>query len=221
MCSSHGLFHTGHDNQSHNRCVPSWSRSNTWAKTNRLPAGPVQNNDARETKAYACMQHCKPSSTWCSRPQTSWDCFRKWYNLEASSRCNHYSGDWSRLSGTLYKAVSDQWWVLGRLIMRGNRIVMPESLWKQTITLAHEGHQGMVRIKARLRGKVWWPRMDKQVEQLIKACYPCQLVGPRSKPEPVRSTTPPEGPWSDIDIDLSWNTWKPPASSNRQLLPIA
>ena len=67
--------------------------------------------------------------------------------------------------------------------MRGNKVVMPEKLWNQTIQLAHEGHQGMVRTKSRLREKVWWPNLDKQVEKLITACYPCQLVGPRPKPE--------------------------------------
>lgn len=55
--------------------------------------------------------------------------------------------------------------------------MMPENLWKQTIVLAHEGLQGMVRTKARLQEKVWWPQTDKQVEELIRACYSCQLVG--------------------------------------------
>ncbi|CAB4026424.1 Transposon Tf2-9 poly [Paramuricea clavata] len=44
--------------------------------------------------------------------------------------------------------------------------------------------------------------MDKQVEQLVKACYQCQLVRPRTKPEPIRSTKLPEGPWNDIAADL-------------------
>ena len=86
--------------------------------------------------------------------------------------------------------------------MRGNKVVMPEKLWKQTIQLAHEGHQGMVRTKSRLREKVWWPELDKQVEKLIRACYPCQLAGPRPKPEPIRSTPLPQGPWSEIAVDL-------------------
>ena len=111
-------------------------------------------------------------------------------------------GDWSRLSGTMYKALSEELWVLGQLVLRGNRIVMPEGLWKQTIALAHEGHQGMTRTKARLREKVWWPNMDKQVEQFVKACHPCQLVGPRSKTKPIRSTRLPEVPWGDIAVDL-------------------
>ena len=94
----------------------------------------------------------------------------------------------------MYKALSEELWVLGQLVLRGNRIVIPESLWKHTIVLAHEGHQGMTRTKARLREKVWWPNMDRQVEQFVKACHPCQLVGPRSKTEPIRSRTLPEVP---------------------------
>lgn len=68
--------------------------------------------------------------------------------------------------------------------------------------LAHEGHQGMVRTKARLQEKVWWPQMDKQVEDTIRACLPCQLVGPRPQPEPVRSSSLPKGPWQEISLDL-------------------
>lgn len=112
------------------------------------------------------------------------------------------SGDWSKLQGTTYKAVRDELWTMGQLVMRGNKVVMPEKLWNQTIQLAHEGHQGMVRTKSRLREKVWWPNLVKQVEKLITACYPCQLVGPRPKPEPIRSTSLPHGPWSEIAVDL-------------------
>ncbi len=47
----------------------------------------------------------------------------------------------------MYKAISDEIWVLGQIVMRGNRIIMPGSLWKQTLSLAHEGHQGIVRSR--------------------------------------------------------------------------
>ena len=104
------------------------------------------------------------------------------------------TGDWNRLSGTVYKAVQEELWVIGQVVLRGGRIVMPESQWKQTIVLAHEGDQGMVRTKARLREKVWWPGMDKQVEEVVRVCHTCQLVGPRANPEPVKSTRLPEGP---------------------------
>jgi len=68
--------------------------------------------------------------------------------------------------------------------------------------LAHECHQGMVCTKARLQEKVWWPQMDKQMEDAIRSCHPCQLVGPRARSGPVRSSSLPDGPWREISVDL-------------------
>ena len=99
-------------------------------------------------------------------------------------------------------AVKDELWIIGQIVMRGNRIILPEKLWEHTVKLAHKGHQGIVRTKSRLREKVWWPNIDKQVESFIKACYPCQLVARQPRPEPMISTQLPEGPWVDIAIDL-------------------
>ena len=47
--------------------------------------------------------------------------------------------------------------------------------------------------------------MDKQVEDFVRSCYPCQLVGPRGKPEPLRPSELPEAPWQEIRIDLLTN----------------
>ena len=112
------------------------------------------------------------------------------------------SGAWKRLTGTIYMAVKDELSIIGQIVMSGNRIILPEKLWDHTVKLANGGHQGIVRTKSRLREKVWWPNIDKLVESLIKACYPCQLVARQPRPEPVISTQLPEGPWVDIAIDL-------------------
>ena len=112
------------------------------------------------------------------------------------------SGDWGPLSGSMYHTVRNELWVQGNIVMRNDRIVIPEVLRKQVLTLAHEGHQGMTRTKARLRLKVWWPTMNSEVEEFIRACHPCQLVGSRPRPEPIRSTPLPPGPWTDLAIDL-------------------
>ena len=109
---------------------------------------------------------------------------------------------WADLEHTVFTAVRDELWVVGQVVMRGSRIVLPEKLQKQALALAHEGHQGVVRTKSRLREKAWWPRMDKEVEDFVKVCYPCQLVGTRLRPEPIRSTPLPQGPWDEIAVDL-------------------
>ena len=44
--------------------------------------------------------------------------------------------------------------------------------------------------------------MDKDVEVFVRVCYPCQLVGARPSPGPIRSTQLPQGPWDEIAIDI-------------------
>ena len=60
----------------------------------------------------------------------------------------------------------------------------------------------MVRCKQRLRSKLWWPEMDKQVEERIRCCHPCQLVGASPRPEPMKPTQLPEKPWLKLAIDV-------------------
>ena len=57
-------------------------------------------------------------------------------------------------------------------------------------------------MKARLRTKVWWPKIDSDAEQVCKSCHGCQVVGEFQVPEPMKRVKPPTGPWQDIAIDL-------------------
>ena len=174
-------------------------KDNSADALSRLPIdGDIDRGDGAEDFAYSVVVEAVPAAM---SPQSVEVASEQDPTLQLV-RAAVKTGDWVKLQGTMYKAIKDELWMLGQLVMRGNRIVMPETLWKKTLQLAHEGHQGMVRTKARLREKVWWPQMDKEVEKLIHSCHPCQLVGRRSKPEPIRSTTLPVGPWSDLAVDL-------------------
>ena len=92
--------------------------------------------------------------------------------------------------------------VIDQLVLRGTRIIIPSKLQPRTLALAHEGHLGVVGTKQNLRTKVWWPGMDKAVERHCQACQECQLVAQPDPPEPIRSTSLPDGPWQDLAVDL-------------------
>ena len=62
------------------------------------------------------------------------------------------TGNWNEVPPE-YKAVRNELTELGKLVVRGTRIVIPESLRKRTIGLAHEGHKGIIKAKARLHKK--------------------------------------------------------------------
>ena len=112
------------------------------------------------------------------------------------------SGQWDHCPNSVYKAIKDELTCFGQLILRGTRIVMPEKLRGRVLKLAHEGHQGIVKTKARLRSKVWWPGIDKDAEKHVKACHSCQLVGIPQVPEPLVRTRFPDKPWEDLACDL-------------------
>ena len=65
---------------------------------------------------------------------------------------------------------------IGQVILRGTRIVIPKVLRSRVLDLVHEGYQGIVKMKERLRSKVWWPGVDNDAERKCQECYGCQLV---------------------------------------------
>ena len=91
---------------------------------------------------------------------------------------------------------------IGKLVLRGTRIVIPKHLRTQVLKLAHEGHPGIVALKQRFRTKVWWPGIDKEVDRACKTCHGCQLVSKPSKPEPMTRTELPSAPWQHLAADL-------------------
>ena len=101
-----------------------------------------------------------------------------------------------------YMAVAGELCVIGQLVLRGTRIVIPQKLRPRTLALAHEGHLGVVGTKQNLRTKVWWPGMDRAADRHCRTCHGCQLVARPDPPEPIRSTTLPDGPWQDLAVDL-------------------
>ena len=86
--------------------------------------------------------------------------------------------------------------------MRGTRLVIPLRLRDRVLNLAHEGHQGIVKTKNRLRSKVWWPKMDADAEKLRRKCHGCQVTGEPSKPELQSRVVPPSGPRQDCAVNL-------------------
>ena len=115
------------------------------------------------------------------------------------------TGNWGEVDSDIrrkYQAIQNELSTIGYLVLRGTRILVPEVHRSQVIKLAHEGHQGIVKTKQRLREKVWWPGIDKEAERICRSCHACQVVGQASQPEPMKRALLPNGPWQQVAIDL-------------------
>ena len=94
--------------------------------------------------------------------------------------------------------VNDQ----ANIILRGNRIVIPKTLRERAISIAHEGHQGLVKTKKLLREKVWFPKIDDEIKRRIEQCAPCQPNSCGSRPDPLQMSPLPPEAWHTLHMDF-------------------
>ncbi|XP_018493986.1 uncharacterized protein K02A2.6-like [Galendromus occidentalis] len=104
-----------------------------------------------------------------------------------------------------YQAIHADLTVVDGVILKADRITLPESLRLRAFRLAHDdAHPGIVRTKHRLRARYWWPSMDRFIEEAIRSCKLCsehdKTVVPNSAP--ITPTDFPEYPWQRLAIDI-------------------
>ena len=108
------------------------------------------------------------------------------------------SGNWQKTElNKAYYSCRQQFSVREDVILFSSRIVISSSLRRRILELAHEKHQGIVKTKALLREKVWWPGMDSDVEKFIKECHSSQVISQQLpiKYEPLHMTEIPTKCW--------------------------
>lgn len=95
--------------------------------------------------------------------------------------------------------------LVGNLLLKDKRLVIPSALQKETLQQLHQGHQGITKCRARAKQAVWWPGLSGQIRDLVMNCKPCQIHQVPHR-EPMRSTPTPDRPWQRVGTDLF--TWK-------------
>ncbi|XP_049522408.1 uncharacterized protein K02A2.6-like [Dermacentor silvarum] len=88
-------------------------------------------------------------------------------------------------------------------VLWGSRVLIPEALQKEVLSLMHANHPGVTAMKAIARSYVWWPHMDRRIEELVRCCRPCQVNRPSEPKTPTHFWTKPERPWSRIHVDFA------------------
>ena len=90
-------------------------------------------------------------------------------------------------------------------VLWGHRVVIPVSLLPHLLEELHDGHIGIVRMKGLARSYIWWPDLDKDIEDMSARCEDCKATAAM----PTVTYHPwqyPSAPWDRIHIDFG--EWK-------------
>lgn len=60
-------------------------------------------------------------------------------------------------------------------LLLGNKVVIPEALQNNVLSIFHEQHLGIVRTKMLMRSYCWWPGINECIEKFISLCNTCQV----------------------------------------------
>ena len=88
-------------------------------------------------------------------------------------------------------------------LMWGIRVIVPPKLRPQVLEELHQGHLGVVKMKALARSYIWWPGIDKEIEETAKTCSGCQRMQAEPSTAPVHPWEWPSSPWQRIHIDFA------------------
>ncbi|CAC5415741.1 Uncharacterized protein K02A2.6 [Mytilus coruscus] len=88
-------------------------------------------------------------------------------------------------------------------LMWGVRVIIPSKFRSQVLGQIHEGHLGVVKMKALARSFVWWPGIDHDIEKLAKACNGCQQNQNSPNGAPLNAWEWPSKPWDRVHIDFA------------------
>lgn len=94
-------------------------------------------------------------------------------------------------------------YIVKNCIMSGDRLVIPSKLRDPIIKQLHKGHPGIVNMKSIARSYVYWPGIDKQLEEFVKQCSSCQEVAKQPTKTLLHSWPIPSEAWERVHADYA------------------
>ncbi|XP_054759959.2 uncharacterized protein K02A2.6-like [Lytechinus pictus] len=88
------------------------------------------------------------------------------------------------------------------VLFKGSQVIIPKTLRNDILRQLHLGHMGIESTRRLARETVFWPNINKDIDQLIKQCEPCQKHQARQQKEPLHPHDVPPAPWIRLGTDL-------------------
>ena len=89
-------------------------------------------------------------------------------------------------------------------LLWGYRVIVPPQ-GRTTVLLQelHGGHPGMTRMKSLARGLLWWPKVDEEIETMVRSCPVCQTQRDNPPAAPLIPWKWPSQPWHRLHINYA------------------
>ena len=88
------------------------------------------------------------------------------------------------------------------LILKGNQVVIPLTLRNHYLNQVHTGHQGVTRCQQRARSCIYWPNMNREIQERVQHCPECQKFQASQPREPLMPVNSAPIPWHTLGTDL-------------------
>ncbi|XP_054281209.1 uncharacterized protein K02A2.6-like [Macrosteles quadrilineatus] len=88
-------------------------------------------------------------------------------------------------------------------LLWGSRVVIPKKLYSSVLQMLHDQHPGVTRMKMLARSYVWWPGMEKSIEDVVASCSACQLTRNSIPKVPLQQWPTTSTRWQRIHIDFA------------------
>ena len=96
--------------------------------------------------------------------------------------------------------------VINGIIFKGERIVIPMKMRTDILKKLHQSHMGIEKTKLRARETVFWPGINRQIEDMVKACETCLTNRSQQRREPLIPSEIADYPFQMVGTDLFyWN----------------
>ena len=106
------------------------------------------------------------------------------------------------LSIRAYYDFRDELIVQDHLVFKGSKLVIPVSMRREMMSIAHSSHIGVEGCIRRVRDTLYWPQMSKELKEYISKCDICLSYQPSPGREPILQHEITERPWAKIGVDL-------------------
>ena len=100
-----------------------------------------------------------------------------------------------------YWCFRDELAILDGIVMKGNRVIVPQTLIPETLVRLHDGHQGLSATLQRARRTVFWPKLQQDINNLLLKCTSCQ-VHAKKKARPSEKQVSTTRPMEMLGVDL-------------------